>query len=91
MKELKKNKRDKALKKLEKLKHKPHVQKIIERAEANGKVVGRPEDSDYEGQPAKRRKRRPRLLKDYEKRSKTDVFSTGRVVSGGGVGTGKRR
>ena len=73
---------------LDRLKRKPHVKKLIEKAKANGKITGEPKD---EGVRQVYRKPKPRRLKDYEKRSKTDLFSSGRVVSGGGPGTGKRR
>lgn len=71
-----------------KLKRSPLVKKLIEKAKANGKVIGAPADTAV---LQVYRKSKPRFLKDYEKRSKTDLFSTGRVVSGGGPGTGKRR
>lgn len=73
---------------LKKLACKPHVKKLITRAKANGKVTGKPADSDAK---AAYQKSKPRRLKDYEMRSKHDLFSKGRVVSGGGPGTGRRR
>lgn len=73
---------------LDKLARKPHVKKLIAKAKANGKVTGKPTEGDTQ---AVFRKPKPRRLKDYEKRSKDDIWYRGGVVSGGGPGTGKRR